>query len=555
MIKTLPLIFLIVLVFHNRASSVEIRGNKQIADDRILSTIKSVSSDDSTSLVIGNIYRKMGYFQARVERISILRSGEKEIFITEGQAARIESLLVEVPSFGGLLTLDDLVSDFTGRVAAENNFNAFAELCIERFSENGMPYASGEWTRFRYDSPGNIIATFRVLPGPITYLKGIRFGGVKRTRPETLNRLLNIRPGSRYSESDAAGAEKRLERMPYIEVAGPFRIEPFADGDSCVLVFNLRELPSSRFDGAGGLARVGQRSTFLGRADLEFGDILGTGRAFGFLWNRKDKSSSELGIRYYEPFILNSRIDLEIGAFQFDRDTTFIQTGARLGLIHNLGASLTGRIDFTLQRTVPEPGSDVMSSTGRSVKVAFDYDRTDYPENPTLGYTISTEVDYKYRTNKGITSDSLDLPTRLTSAGMQARHFLKLGRRFVFASAVSGWGIVSADGITPVDELRFLGGFESLRGYTERRFPAYRYFVVSLEPRLIAGPRSRLYIFSDMAEIKGSQSRESDYEFFPGFGIGAVAPTVLGQFRLEIAWGKTGFPSDAILNLGIAGRF
>ena len=44
-----------------------------------------------------------------------------------------------------------------------------------------------------------------------------------------------------------------------------------------------------------------------------------------------------------------------------------------------------------------------------------------------------------------------------------------------------------------------------------------------------------------------------------GHPIGVFAQdlmvNVLGQFKLEIGWGKTGFPSDAIFNFGLAGRF
>jgi hypothetical protein len=56
-----------------------------------------------------------------------------------------------------------------------------------------------------------------------------------------------------------------------------------------------------------------------------------------------------------------------------------------------------------------------------------------------------------------------------------------------------------------------------------------------------------------MAEVKGAQT--GAYRFFPGYGFGLVAPTSMGLFKLEIGWGKTGFPSDAILNFGLAGRF
>jgi outer membrane protein assembly factor BamA len=541
----------LIVIFSGRAAAADIRGNRHLSDERIMEAISNVNSSDSVIARIEEVYRREGFFLAKVQWISSTAKGEREISISEGKASMVDSLTVTLQPPVSTMIFEDLVDELVGKIASEANLNGFAERCIERLAESGMPYASGEWSSFGLDDHNGVIAEFMILPGPFVYVKGIRFAGIRRTRPQTLRRLIRIKDGARYSEGEIEDAERQLELMPYVDLGGPFEIVPAADADSCIIVFRVRETPSTRFDGGGGLVRSGRHSTFLGRADLEFGDILGTGRAFGLVWNRKDKYSAELRLRYFEPFFLNGPFDMELGAFQLDRDTTFIQTGATLGLTHMFEGGLSASLAFTVQRTEPETGSDVISSVGRSVKLTFDFDRTDYLENPSTGYGISSEVDYKSRSNSG--ADSLNLPSILTSAGMEIRKFLKIARHFIIAGRLSGWGIVSSDGNTPIDELAFLGGFESLRGYSERRFPALRYFTATIEPRLIAGRQSRLYIFTDMAEIKSGETEK--YRFFPGFGVGVVAPTTLGQFRLEVAWGRTGFPSDAVVNLGVAGKF
>ncbi len=449
------------------------------------------------------------------------------------------------------ITFDDFISEIKGQIASQSNLDDLANQSIARLAESGMPFASAQWRDFQFDSTGNIAAALRIVSGPRIRIARVLYRGLKRTRPETLNRVMNFRLGDFYSESKVSSSERLLDQMPYLRIASKFEIEQIGDGDSCAVIFNVRELPSTRFDGAAGVSSIKGKSTFVGRLDLEFGDILGSGRAFGLLWNKKDRFSSEIRINYLEPYLLGSQFDLNLETHQVDRDSLYIESGASLGLSHDFGDGLGGSLNLAIGRTVPETGSKVASSNGSAVGVQFDYYNSDHPDNPTTGYVIMSNVNYKYRSNQN--SDSLDLPTRLTSAGVDLRYYAKVSSRFVAAFAVSGWGIISNDGQVPPDELRYIGGFQSLRGYAERQIPAFRYAIASFEPRLITGRASRAYLFYDLAEVKGGQV--GPYRFFPGYGFGLVAPTSLGQFKLEIGWGKNGFPSNAILNFGLAGRF
>jgi outer membrane protein assembly factor BamA len=343
--------------------------------------------------------------------------------------------------------------------------------------------------------------------------------------------------------------------MRYVDLAAPFEIRPFFDGDSCYIVYNIRELPSTKFDGAGGLVAVAGKETVVGRLDLEFGDIMGTGRAFNLKWNKKDKWSSELSVGYLEPFLLQSDFDLRLEISQRDLDSSFIKSSGQIGFVRSFHSGLSGHLWLGAERTVPEPHSDLVRSNSRFVGLEFDYDKTDDPLNPKSGYGLSSSVEYKNRTNSISDSIAPDLPHKITTADMKARYFGKISRRAVLAIQGRAGGVVSSDGVVPRDEFFYLGGFDNLRGYAEKRFPAYRYFMVSLEPRLLTGDFSRIYTFVDIAQIKGSQNQSSEYNFYPGYGVGVMAPSAIGQFKLEIGWGKTGFPDDGVVNFGLAGQF
>jgi outer membrane protein assembly factor BamA len=553
MIRYIGLTLFILLTGSVRA--VEFDGNRLFSDKELRRSVNTDSSIKSISHQIESLYQKSGYFSARVTTITQNQQGIKTIYIEEEQPSKIDSINIIVIPSDIHIHLDDLLDRLKGSIASGENLDDFAAACINRLVENGFPYASGQWLDFGFDTTSSMTAVFRMTAGPLTYISGVVFRGLKRTRPETIQRALNINLGDKYVEKEIRESEQFINQMPYLRIAGPTRLESTSNGDSCKVLFDTRELPSTKFDGAAGLARTNGKSIFIGRLNLEFGDLFGTGRSFGFLWNRKDRYSSQLRLSYLEPYIFNSKFDLKLEVFQNDKDSLYIENGGQAELSHLFGGGLKGSFYVAIQRTVPETDSRISRSIGRSLGLLFDFDNTDNPDNPHSGYGITSDITYKYRSNQGESSDSVSLPKKLTSAELQLRYFMGLSRQFVAAIHLIGWGIIESDGNIPGDELKYLGGFENLRGYSEGRFPAFRYALATIEPRLIAGPLSRVYLFLNMAEIESSDLPGSKFQFYPGYGLGAVAPSTLGQFKIEIGWGKNGFPSEAFVNFGLAGRF
>lgn len=544
----------VVLASMESAGAVEISGNRLYTDKELARLVDFSLPGDSLSESILALYGDAGYYSVKVKSIGIDMNGQKAILIEEGVPSVVDSISVDVVPDSLKTHFNNLVLSAKGEVASRDLLDDFADRAISRLAEYGMPFASGEWSDFRFNAANNLSATFRIISGPRCHISGLVFDGIERTRPETIERVIDLKAGGLYAESKVRDSELLIDQMRYINIASPFELEPASGGDSCRIIYHIKELPSTRFDGVGGYVNTKDRSDFLGRLNLEFGDILGTGRSFGLLWEKKDRFSSELKLDYLEPFFLGTRFDVKLEVFQLDRDSLYIETGGRVGLAYRFGRGFSAGLRFSAKRTEPEPGADLSSSIGRAVKLDFGYDRTDRVENPRDGYLMKTEVDYRYRSNRRVIEGD-NPPTELSAVGFDGGYFARLGDQFVIAIRLAGWGIASADGTVPVDELRFVGGFDDLRGYAEEQFPAYRYAVATIEPRIITGKRSRAYVFGDFGAIKSSQSQNDDYRFWPGYGLGLVSPTSIGLFKIEIGWGKTGFPSEAIFNFGLAGTF
>jgi outer membrane protein assembly factor BamA len=533
-------------------AGIEIEGNRFFSDSELKESVNFVMPEDSISKAVIDLYRDSGFLSVAVDWTPV-GGKKKTLRISEGSPTLVGDISVEIiPDTLGIFS--DLIDETKGKRTSAALFTRFAELAISRLADMGMPFAKGEWTEFEFSENNRLKTTLKIIPGPTCHISLFIYDGISRTKPATIMRSTQLDIGDLYRESMVVESEKLIDRMPYLEIVSPFELSISRGGDSCEVIYKINELPSTRFDGAAGYVGSDNRSEFIGRIDLVFGDILGTGRSFGLFYNRKDRISGEIRVDYVEPFILGSRFDLSLEAFQIDRDSLFIETGGRAGFTYRFRRGLNAGISFAVRRVEPETGASLSSSTGRSVKVDFKFDQTDFPVNPRSGYSIGSEIDYRFRSNRQVIQGESP-PTKMTAAGLDGSLYAGLTKRMVIAFRFAGWGVIDADGVVPVDELKFIGGFGSLRGYADQRFAAYRYGIATVEARLLIGRQSRAYLFGDFGAIRGSQDPQDDYAFRPGYGAGLLSPTALGLFKVEIGWRENKFPSEAIISFGVAGAF
>jgi len=530
---------------------LNIIGNRALSDSEIKRIVDSQTSTDSADVYIRKDYADKGYFNIEIAH-SYRSDGSETIRIEEGNPAFIRRLAIDLASENPG-AFSDLESDASGLIASKATLDNIAAIAIRRLAEKGMPFAKAEWTGFNYTSPDSLDLHLKILAGEEYHVSAIDFDGRSRTKYSVLAREAGIEPGDIYSESKINTAQRRIDRMPYLDIVSPFQLE-LGRGDSCRVVYFIKEEPSSRFDGAGGFNGIGGKNQFIGHIDMEFGDILGTGRAFGLRINKKDKYSSELRVNYFEPYLFGSILSAKITVSQLDRDTLFIETGGAVSLGYTVGERLESRLELGIRRVESETNAALSSSDRRNVKLDLAFDGTDYSLNPSGGYRIGSEIDYRFRSNRRVIAGDTP-PTRLTAIGFEGNTYHAMTGRLVGALGIKSWGIVNTDGTVPVDEMRFIGGFDILRGYPEQFFPAYRYGIATVELRLLTGRKSRVYAFSDVGAVNNRQYAKNKYDSKIGYGLGLYSPTSLGQFKIEAAWNKDNFPSDAVLNFGVTGAF
>ena len=103
-------------------------------------------------------------------------------------------------------------------------------------------------------------------------------------------------------------------------------------------------------------------------------------------------------------------------------------------------------------------------------------------------------------------------------------------------SIQSGW-IFSPQEIFRNEQYR-LGGNKLLRGFDEETVFSTRYAILTIEPRLLIGQNSYLFVFGDLGytEDKTNETNTSDRPM--GFGAGLTFETKVGLFGFSLALGK-----------------
>jgi len=547
------LLFIFVSFGSAVANDFEISGNTKLTDSEILNSMDSAQNDSSYIAQIEKLYRDEGCYDVEVTIADSIDFDKKSIIIYEGPLSLIEGLHVTILNDILKMEIDSIARKYLGLPAGLDQLNRFGIDILMLFANNGMPFSRGEWVDFEYSGDSKLTCRFNIVPGPVSSLSAILFDGIKRTKPSTIMKNIDLVAGDPYSETGIKYSEKSIELMKYIEVQSPFNIVSRHDGDSCEVVFHLRELPSTRIDGVGGIVNSKDGTDFLGRLDLEFGDILGTGRGFKIDWLKKDSNSNKLKIGYLEPYFPSDNLDLTLEFYQEDKDSLFLKSGAKVGIFSCFNRTFSGNVWLFVERTESENSLVSLSSVTKGVQFGFDLTAVDFRSNPTSGYVLSSDIEYRYRSNSE-TLPGADLPTNISSIGIDSEYYVKNGKKLVGMIGLGGWGILSKNNNIPPDELRYIGGFESLRGYAEELLPAFRYIVATVEQRVITGRYSRAYIFGDFGFLTNSPAN-NNFVFYPGFGMGFQVPSAFGAFRFETAWGKTGFPEDIILNIGFTGNF
>jgi outer membrane protein assembly factor BamA len=286
----------------------------------------------------------------------------------------------------------------------------------------------------------------------------------------------------------------------------------------------VEEAHASRFDGVIGAAREGG---ITGMLDLALENIAGTGRAAGLRWAGLGAAGTEYEARYREPALFGRALDAAALLEAHVVDSLFTRT--RWAASFGVRAGLRGRASLAFAHTGTTYGGVARGTNSTwTTSLGLSWRALTPAANPRAGFAAALTGEGGARREE--TPGLPDLKRRLVRGAVRLEGALPRGANAAWYAAARVEGAGLGGTTFPVEELRYVGGGEGLRGHRDRAFAGSRVAAFSVEHRWINDPfGGRAYFFADGAHHRLDQPLAA--------GTAAPGSTALALARTELSGG------------------
>jgi outer membrane protein insertion porin family len=542
---------------------VDIRGNRRIATDALRAQMltrppnlldkgayaASVLQEDLTA--VRALYQSHGFMDARVADsvVKDARTGKVAVMldISEGNQTLVGRVTVEGRCPVATGPLLDATRLKPGTPFLPNALADDENEVASKIAALGYPHVSVSSKVAMSKDPSRADIVWHIDPGPYVELGRVFWTGNFLTRKSLLKRQLKLQEGKPFSLAAVLAAQRRLRDLDLFHSVQVRTIGLKEKASKVHLLIALVEKPAYSFELGGGYQTD---KGFYGRTKVSDRNFLGTGTQL-----RLAGEQSQVGYRWEtgvtDPRFWGSDVNADLGLYvenqeAFNQDFGYDSQGGKLTLSRPWGSRVTTVLGFNYEhrhqylreRDATSLAVDPATLEPRSILVttpAIRWDSRDSFIQPHRGALASLAVDI----SKGL-ENSLDNFVKY-KCDLRGYHTplsrLTLAGR-AFAGYIQPYG---ADGQVPEDQLFFLGGTNSVRGFAENMLR----FSTDLDPvggRLaLAGNVEARYevtdgweltLFVDTGSVQKAIDAQGDDSWRWSTGLGVRYITPIGPIGL-----------------------
>ncbi|OIO16616.1 MAG: hypothetical protein AUJ54_11025 [Ignavibacteria bacterium CG1_02_37_35] len=558
-------------------------GNKAISEKTLSAETSSIGMKFPADSVLTRvseklhqIYNDAGYHHLGLDSIVSFQDEDTssqgmKIFIAEGEPTNIHRILLS-----GIDSVDDNSILREAEYLAETIFSkqaieSFIELIFNKLDDKGFPFAKIKIESISFFSDSSSQKYFADIYLSVNKDKEGKIDrfeivGNKKTKDYVILRELGIQYQEKYSQKKINEIPKRLNRLRFFEpVAEPLFY--FSQKEEGILQIDVKEKETNNFDGIIGYL-PGDTKTgsgyFSGLVNVSLRNLFGTGRAAAFRWQKIDRLSQELELKYFEPWIFEFPFHLNFGLFQKKQDSSFVQRTYSFALDYTASSDITVSGTFDYEKVIPSLNDygfiSVFDATSISTGLTLRYDSRDDPYSPTEGIYFANAYVY--------TRKNINGPVRLVTSSTETKVIhQKIVADFniyyePFKRQVLALGMHAKELQGPqieISDMFLLGGTNSLRGYRENQFLASRIAWVNFEYRFLLTRRTFAFSFFDAGYFLQRENHELNILKSSGtkigYGIGLHIETGLGILNVNFAFAKGDSFSEGKIHFGIINEF
>jgi outer membrane protein assembly factor BamA len=539
---------------------VQIVPVDSVAKQYLIKNDLQIRASDSLSILkklkaFNNNFINKGYLASNFDSIIFDTTSVKAFFYL-GHKYSFEKLKIRGIPENILRELRLTKKIAKGKAISYSDFILLRKKTIEYYENNGYPFASVLIDSISVDNEG-LHGNLMVKQNVFVKIDSIVVKGKPKIARKYLNHYLPVKKGEAYNQKKINDLSSWVDELPYIQVFKPAEVE-FRDAKAAIYLY-LKNKPANYFNGIIGFASGTEENPdfqITGDLSLKLVNAFKIGEELSIYWDKYSANSQNLKLGFQFPylFFLPIGIDFRFGLEKHELD--YLNTDLFGAVAYSFSAKNLLKVYFAQKNSYlinneEETSLNIEEASRFTLGMTFLLDNTDYRLNPRKGFFVEASSGYGTRS-------VLDINSSLIDFELQLEYYLKLGRMGTLALLNQSAGVFSDVGFYE-NELFKIGGINSLRGFDEQSVFASTYSIFSIEPRLLIGKNSAVYLFADLAwyEAKLVGSQYDDTPF--GAGLGINIDTKAGIFKLNYAVGKQ-FDnpvkfSDSKMHFGFTARF
>jgi outer membrane protein insertion porin family len=577
------ILFISSFLSAQKLSSFEVNGNFNFDDSEYLKWSELSLNQPIYTGIIDSVKSKIarnillqGYYYFNFNSAELIISNDSTKFniileIDEGDPVLVNNIFIDGIDTTLNISVIKQFDYLKRQIFIKQAFEFNIEQLLTVFENSGYPFAKiliSSISVFRDSINEENLADIylKIVSGEVNKIDRVEIQGNTSTKDYVIIRELRIESGEFYVQNRIEEFPKRLNRLRFFDpVPIPqFYINSKKEG---VLLVEVKEKNTNNFDGIIGYIPPGKDESsgyITGLVNISLRNLFGTGRAAAIKWNKYNRNSQELDLKYLEPWFLSFPLNINLGLYQRVQDTTYVQRKLEGSLEYLATEDISASVIIASESVVPTvrtvPVFTVYSSsyitTGANLKI----DTRDDPYSPTEGLLFINSYSFSRKTINGPTeyfTPNLSTVVDLQRFSSSFYFFYEIFLRQIIAIGVNARELRGST--FENSDLYKLGGTNSLRGYREEQFLGSRIFWSNLEYRALLTRRSYGFIFFDTGYYLRPEEIDKDIpkseEFLYGFGLGLNLETALGVLRVSYALGEGDSFSDGKIHFGVLNEF
>ncbi len=458
-----------------------------------------------------------------------------------------------------------------GLILTQQDFEVAINGVLNHFEENGYPFAkviinSVNLSKDPVEEKNSAIIKIMFEKGSLSRIDRVEVRGNTFTDENVIIRELRLSEGELYSQKRINEFPKRINRLRFFDPVPLPQYYINSKGEG-VLVIEVKEKQTNNFDGIVGYipgTKENEKGYLTGLVNISLRNLFGTGRAAALRWNKYDRNSQELELKYLEPWLLKFPFNISFNLYQRIQDTTYVQRKFNGEIEYlateDISASLVVGTESVIptERTVPV--FTVFNSSTLTTGLNFKIDTRDDPYAPTEGLFFINSYSFSRKTINGppqFITQQVTTKLDLQRIAFDFDIFFQLLSKQILALSVNGRELRGPS--FENSDLFRLGGTSTLRGYREDQFLGSRILWTNFEYRFLLTRRTFAFAFFDTGYYLRNAEPERNIlkseDFLYGYGLGLNLETALGVLAVSFALGEGDSFTDGKIHFGLVNDF